>query len=175
MPTFFEALYQIVLGLLVLAIGLFFGGLGLASIAGSLRRRRQSRASRHWLSVHGRVMNSKVETSPGGPHGPHHEPQVRYQYEVSGQRYVGNRISFADISGRMASERVVKRYPRDMPVTVLYDPADPQESALEPAYPASNQGWHLLMGCALIVTPGALCSWVGFSLLAETINKMGVP
>ena len=168
----FEVVFQLIYGLLVLALGLFFGGLGIAAIGGAVRRRRMARASRGWRSTSGRVLEATVEKSPGGRHGPHYEPLVRYQYEVGGQRYVGTRISFGDISGRVESQQTVKRYPRDTAVTVLYDPANPEAATLEASYPGSNQLWHVFMGCALILAPGGLCSWIGGSMLAETIGKM---
>ena len=90
-------------------------------------------ASQAWQMATGRILKSRVEVS-GGDHTSV-TPYVLYEYEVYGQSYQSQQIKAGDQFMRTYSSRsaydTVDRYPVGATVTVYYDPADPQQSALE--------------------------------------------
>lgn len=91
----------------------------------------QSSAS--WRATNGRVLKSRVEVS-GGNYATV-SPYILYEYEVHGRTYQNTQIKVGDrfISARTSREAydLVDRYPVGADVTVFYDPANPDESALE--------------------------------------------
>jgi hypothetical protein len=96
--------------------------------AGAMRQ-----ASQTWHMTTGKVIKSRVEVSGGETTSV--SPHVLYEYEVYGRTYQGQQIKAGDQFMRTYSSRsaydTVDRYPEGAAVTVYYDPADPQQSALE--------------------------------------------
>jgi hypothetical protein len=90
-------------------------------------------ASQAWQMTAGKVIKSRVEVS-GGDHTSV-SPRVIYEYEVFGQRYQNDQIRAGDQFMRVSSSKsaygTIDRYPEGAAVTVYYNPAAPQESALE--------------------------------------------
>ena len=65
---------------------------------------------------------------------PTYYPKVRYQYEVSGKTYTGDRINFSGGEGgekRGQAQAVADRYPAGQKVVVYYDPKHPERAVLE--------------------------------------------
>jgi hypothetical protein len=65
---------------------------------------------------------------------PTYYPKIRYQYEVDGKIYTGDRISFSAVEGgekKSESQAVVNRYPSGQRVIVYYDPKHPNKAVLE--------------------------------------------
>ena len=60
---------------------------------------------------------------------------VQYQYLVDGGLYTSNRISIQEKPTRSseAALKIVNKYRHDRRVNVYYDPANPQNSCLDPA------------------------------------------
>jgi hypothetical protein len=96
--------------------------------AGAVRQAAQA-----WVQTNGTVIRSRVEVSGGETTSV--SPRVIYQYEVRGRVYQNDQIRAGDkfirISTSADAYATIDRYPEGLSVTVFYNPANPQESALE--------------------------------------------
>jgi hypothetical protein len=116
----------------VITVGLFG-----AIIFWIVRRSQQAKAlreaSQSWPSTTGQVLKSRAEVRGGRRARVY--PYVLYEYEVNGQSYQSDFVRASDKLWRGYTSRdaydTVDRYPVGTMVTVYYDPADPQQSALE--------------------------------------------
>lgn len=129
---------------------LALGGVGL--MFWMRRRGGLAAGSRAWPTARGRVLAAEVRSyrSGDGWSSRSHYPAVRYEYEVEGRRYTGDRIYFDQTSRAHAgpATRTVGRYPVGSEVTVYYDPTDPARALLEPGRSgACNYG---VVGCGLL-------------------------
>jgi hypothetical protein len=92
---------------------------------------RQSALS--WAATTGRVIKSRVEVSGGETTTV--SARVVYAYDVSGRAYQSDQLRAGDSIMRTTSGQeayaLVDRYPEGAIVTVYYNPANPQEAALE--------------------------------------------
>jgi hypothetical protein len=71
-----------------------------------------------------------VEGTPGR-HGRQYRPRVEYEYVVAGQRYLGTRVTPADLKGKRAwAEDLAATYHPGEAVTAYYDPARPEQAFL---------------------------------------------
>lgn len=115
---------------------------------------QKATASEEWPSVQGTVRSSGVreETSSSGSRrssSTTYHASVVYDYQVGGQAYQGERISYGEYgtgdSGR--AQKIAAGYPEGAEVRVYYQPDDPQESVLEPG--TGGVPWFFLaMGSA---------------------------
>ena len=109
-----------------------------------------------WPTTQGRIIDSEIITEPA-PNGEGYEKlRVAFQYRV-------NEILYEKKQSRYVAwqvEEQLKEYRAGNPVTVYYDPAEPQISVIEPTkipdeWTAAGQvyapaiGWGIL-GCILI-------------------------
>jgi Protein of unknown function (DUF3592) len=87
--------------------------------------------SRRWSSAPGRIMHSSVINRKGRYNLANY--YVRYEYEVRGRKYTGDRVRFGGaINANPADARsTVFRYPKDREVIVFYHPRRPNVSTLE--------------------------------------------
>jgi hypothetical protein len=168
----FEILFSTLFSLLVLGFGLLFVYLGLNILVGEIRNWRKAIASREWLSGVGRVISSELHISYGR-HATYY-PRAKYSYTVAGQNYTGDRIVFAwrAVFDRAAAEKVVESYRPGQMVTVFYDPQQPQASTLDQNFPWPL--FELFCGVLVALCPGAVCSSMGISFLAETLQQLGL-
>ena len=95
-------------------------------------------ASKKWPSVEGKITSSYVQKQmrsvKDSSKKPTYYAKVRYQYEVSGKIYTGDRISFSGGEGgekKSESQAVVDHYPSGQKVIVYYDPKHPDKAVLE--------------------------------------------
>jgi hypothetical protein len=98
-------------------------------------------AAQAWPAVMGAVVSSEVSTEASWDSTSNSEamrirPAVVYAYEVNGRRYTNNQLRASDSfysAGMLpgSAQAVVSRYPAGAPVTVYYNPLNPQESVLE--------------------------------------------
>jgi hypothetical protein len=86
-----------------------------------------------WQTTTGRVLKSRVEVSGGDNASV--SPRVVYAYDVNGRAYQSDQIRAGDkimtISSSGDAYQTIDRYPAGSIVTVYYNPANPQEAALE--------------------------------------------
>ncbi|MDO4245984.1 MAG: DUF3592 domain-containing protein [Deinococcus sp.] len=127
-----------------LFLTVFMGG---ASVVAWQRYAAQNEAVRvaraTWQTVSGRVVSSEVVSR--GPN--QYRPVVTYEYWVGGNVYRSSGLDLADDTWSTSnSQGVTKEVAAHGPgaaVTVHYDPADPQRSALE-LRDRGGSGWRLL-------------------------------
>jgi hypothetical protein len=88
--------------------------------------------AKHWPTTPGHVLFSKITvgTSSGG----NHQTEVRYEYVLDGQRYVG---SASLVAGLDEARALMRAYPAGSDVTVHYDPARHERSLL-----VTQLNWH---------------------------------
>lgn len=63
---------------------------------------------------------------------------IEFEYTVDGERYVGTRTRFYQavlFSGDSEVTKFAEQYPIGSEFTIYYDPADPQRSVINPAFP----------------------------------------
>lgn len=111
--------------------GLIFGGVliwGVYSWASAPR----------WQTVIGQVVFTEITTRDSrnsrGVSSTTYSPRLNYRYQVGGRDYLSNRFRDGSISRNYMTERgarqAIDRYTSG-PLTVYYDPVDPQRSALD--------------------------------------------
>jgi hypothetical protein len=108
--------------------------------------------SRRWSSAPGRIMHSSVINRKGKYNLANY--YVRYEYEVRGRKYTGDRVRFGgaiNINPAKAHSTVL-RYPKDKEVVVLYYPHRPNVSTLERKVPK----YVVFLPMGLFIT-GAIC------------------
>lgn len=83
-----------------------------------------------WMKTQGAVISSVVKS--GCARGKSYHAEVRYRYAVTGQDYIGGRISFGDLEcgSHEKAISIIERFPDGARVAVYYDPAQADESSL---------------------------------------------
>lgn len=108
---------------------------------------QQYRASEDWQPIPAQILESRVEEHASGIKDEKDEtytytPIITYSYQVMGQSYQGNLISFGSSNVSYDYEnkakKIVDRHPMGTPATVYYNPADPAQSVLERNFNWSN-------------------------------------
>ena len=139
----------------------FAFGLATLSYGGYLLQQRL--VVRGWPGTVGKMLERKVDRSPGGragrmgPPAYQYEALVKYSYEVKGNLYINDKIHR---QGWIAStsknrQRFLDTIPDDP--KVYYNPANPQDSCLLP---------HSLAWAIVAIVIGALVSAIAAFVLA---------
>ncbi len=82
---------------------------------------------------------------------------VKYEYEVNGQLYVGDRVNIGPMQKSVnprKSQEILARYPVGGNVTVYYNPANPQEAVLEREAAGANVA--MILGIIFVVIFGCM-------------------
>jgi hypothetical protein len=137
------------IGVLIMPI-FFIAGIFLAKYGGSVLD--NAKASAEWPTVQGTVMHSDVvrERGTGDNRGKYHyEADVMFEFELDGQTYSSNNVSFGEYASSQASHarEIVRRYPEGSRVTVYYNPEDPDTAVLEPGVSWSS---YILLGMGIL-------------------------
>ena len=118
--------------------GLFAFVLGALLFWQAWRRQQKVKASMSWPYVPGRVIAASVRqvVERGDAQTrdiTNYVPFVQYEYQVGGQNYQGNRLAFQEkgYNSHKKAFKLVAAYPAGNPVSVYYDPANPQNAVLE--------------------------------------------
>ncbi|MEZ4409685.1 MAG: DUF3592 domain-containing protein [Polyangiales bacterium] len=135
-------------------VGLALTGGGVAMFPYTARLARQRREALSWPKVPGRIVHSElVDVPSNGESAPGTIPRVRFQYQVNGQTLESDRIQWgpqvvdATDGGARA---LVSRYPLGASVSVLVNPSDPSQAALE-VPPAGNTTMYYGLGVGFLV------------------------
>jgi hypothetical protein len=93
---------------------------------------RSAAASVKWPSAPGQITKSSVQKF--GLWRPAFLPFVEYAFNANGHDQAGKRVAYRVLASRdqEEAEAFVKKYPVGAKVKVTYDPANPQDSVLEP-------------------------------------------
>lgn len=95
------------------------------------------RSSQAWPAVQGTVVESWVRESEStdseGSVSYSYYPEIRYQYQVMGNEYQGDKISFGPKVGgiRSRAEKAIAKYPTGANVMIYYQPDNPINAVLE--------------------------------------------
>lgn len=95
----------------------------------------KAKASERWPTVEGRITTSEVRQQRGSDGKVAHSASVGYDYEVEGQKLLGDTVWFGGNFSSSSSDlarRTVDKYPVGKQVQVYHDPANPEVSVLEP-------------------------------------------
>ncbi|HEY3800385.1 MAG TPA: DUF3592 domain-containing protein [Caulobacteraceae bacterium] len=117
------------LGILILLVGVGLMWRAWAS-------QKQAKAAAGWPRVAGVVTASRVDTDrKSGGNGQseiRYMTNVSYTYDVAGAQHIGRRIAFADPGyvTEKAAQAVLAPYGVGAPVSVLVDPANPDNAVL---------------------------------------------
>ena len=136
---------------------LLYGGLGLASMFVLARALWTRRAYRQ--SVEGEILSSGVGTMFGD--SVFYRPEVRYTYEVQGQRHEGTRLSLSpkgsDLGTRAQAEGWAGRYVPGKRVPVFHRADRPGDAVLERNLRLGSVA-PLLFGATLFLVMGAMAA-----------------
>lgn len=155
------------LGVLVLG----FAGGGIYLIIRHNRDRKKAQASLGWPSVSGTVVESRVaesvSTDSDGDRTTTYRPAVRYEYEVMGTQYTGDKMAVgiqSSSSNLRKAQETVARLPVGTLVKVFYNPENPADAVLEQKISGSAP---LVVGIILLVVGICLGCPGGIALLAN--------
>jgi len=121
---------------LIMLLVLFLGGLFFIALA-VIRYSKAKKAAETWLTVTGSVLSSDVTIhrshSSKGYTTVSYMPKVTYEYQVNGQKYIGDGIGFGNATyGKQKADNIAAAYPQGSQVDIHYNPADPSKAVLEP-------------------------------------------
>ena len=136
------SLFAFVLGALLLWLG--------------WRRQQKVKASMSWPYVLGKVVAASVRqvVERGDAQTrdiTNYVPFVQYEYQVGGQNYQGNRLAFQEkgYTSHKKAFKLVADFPVGGPVSVYFDPANPQNAVLERK--AHGNNFPLVVGGILVL------------------------
>ena len=113
---------------------IFFVIFGIFLYRRSQQGQAAKQAAQSWPSTMGTVLMSSVQSRRSG-NSTSIYPVVVYQYSVNGQTYQSQTVKageqFFNVRVLGQAEETVRRYPIGAQVMVYYNPANPQQSALE--------------------------------------------
>jgi hypothetical protein len=92
--------------------------------------------SRQWPSVTRKIIQSKVDKSPGSyrASSPSKKALIVYRYQINNAYFSSDRVLWGSQTyhfGFNEPDRLVNKYPVGKSVTVYYDPKKPSEAVLE--------------------------------------------
>lgn len=148
--------------------------LGLILVA-AVYKTLQVRAAHEWPSTPGKVVTSNAELRPvkvldseretGHRFEARNFANISYEYVVSGQKLLNNRVSIGEDRGNFQVAETIAKYPVGSPVTVYYNPLHPRDAVLERDLP---QG---LWGCLGIGTAIVLAIVFGSAVGLHRISE----
>jgi len=139
-------------------IGLVFIAVGFGLAWFARRTWKLASASQTWPKTTGKVLRSYVEESEHTDQQDNtvtmYHAQVRYEFEVDGLRYEGQRIQFGGPAGTgviAKAQAIAARYPVDSAVDVYYDPVNPSMCTLDRTFSYVGVGLMMGMGIFFII------------------------
>jgi len=165
----------------VACLGIFilvFALAGIYLVYLGIKNMRKAQASQSWPSVAGQVTGVDVgesqSTDSDGDRHTSYYPIVRYTYVVNGQSFAGDKLAFGPRtgSGRYAkAQAMANRYAAGAPVTVYYNPENPEDAVLEKR--AAGTMTTLIIGIAFLAVTVCLGLPIAFSLLFSLLGLKG--
>lgn len=148
-----------------------FAGAGIFLLVKNFRERKKSAASQNWPTTQGQVTATKVVENTNidsdGYTSVTYTPMVTYRYQVAGQEYTSDKVTFGfrkGSSSRAKARQALVNYSGDAQVTVYYDPSDPVEAVLDREVGGSTLS--LVLGIAFLLIGLCLGCPVLYSLLS---------
>jgi len=120
---------------------LIIGGfiiVGLAITAFGWRGFQKGKANQQWPSITGQISSTTLTSAENDL-----LPDIRFSYTVDGKHYEG-RVEFPPGTMPMPgfASAQLEKYPAGSPVTVHYNPQQPEQATLEPG--RANDDWLIL-------------------------------
>ena len=118
-----------------LIIGAIILGAGLLMFLFSSIQLIKAFNSRFWPTTSGTILQSQVDRSPGRDRSRNFRANIVFEYKVSGEKCINNRISFSSklyTSSAQRASKIVAAFKKDQQVTVYYPPKNPLEGILKP-------------------------------------------
>ena len=117
---------------------LIFGIIGGVMLFKYFQDKKKAEASQSWPSASGRITESYVRredsTDSDGYPTTSYYPEVRYEYDLLGATYTGDKIAFGAKTGNSSQKKTqeaLAQYPVGKSVTVYYDPNNREDAVLE--------------------------------------------
>ena len=148
-------------------IVLVFGVLGVFLIIHAQRSKRKAQLSQSWPFVKGTITQTDISVQEYDEKV-RYVPFVRYTFEVNGQVYEGQRITFGsgmEFPSRQKATEYLAAYPVDAEVSVYYNPEKPSEAVLQQV--AQRTAVGIVIGIILLVVS---CCFM--SLMATGIFRL---
>lgn len=143
-------------------LGLFVAVLGIGMVLWGVTQRAKANAvvgaAQAWPTATGTMIATDILRGGTNRH-PTFSPLVRYEYDIGGRKYSGDRLrpGYVKVGSRRAAERMLQAYPVGAGVPVRYDPADPNSSLLE-LKTSSAPLLTAVVGAALILLGGGIAA-----------------
>jgi ankyrin repeat protein len=139
--------------LAAVAFFILIGGVCLTPLAYELYYSTKRRASLSWPQVTGTISRTGV-TGRGSIFGSSIKAKVIYLYEVHGVSHVGTRTGFDQVTyaTEKQAQAALTAYPVNSPVTVYFDPANPESAVLTREYHSIRRLLVFLYGALAVLT-----------------------
>jgi hypothetical protein len=107
---------------------------------------RMAQRAREWPVAHGSVVSTAAEVDEGTT-----TIEIAYEFQVGGVTHRGRRLRFGGgpYYRQRTVDAILARYPKGAQVQVLYDPAKPDNCALESSF--EWLGWSPVIVFALAI------------------------
>lgn len=157
---------------------LIFAAIGIYLIYSSYKSRQKAGESQQWPSTSGEITEARVthstHTDADDNRIDSYSPYVRFTYQVSGQEFTGDKITFGlkqAFNQEQKAQQALGRYQMGGQVSVYYNPDNPKEAVLERS--AGNSSVSLIIGIVFIVISICIgCPVVG-ALLYNLLSTQG--
>lgn len=151
--------------------------IGLGTLTGGVLIARKSGESLKWPQANGEIVVSRVINAYTTGSTQMYAVDVEYRYAIQDHVYTAKKIKDGDYSSSDWKEmqRIAGRYLPRQPVTVYYDPTNPENALLEPGYGSTAWIPFLIGGVFTLVGAGLGLSlvWVYSRLPAPISPKRG--
>ena len=125
-------------------------------------------AAKSWPTVTGKITcSSLVDSTIPTKRGPQTTtwPNIKFQYEVDGTKFLGDRIRFDQHANTQAAE-YVGEHALNKQIDVYYNPTDPADSVLEPGHVRSLL--EIVGGLGGMLTVCIIAAGAGVALLRSS-------
>ena len=116
--------------------------IGIFLLALAMRQYEDGQKLQLWASANARGLESTVESITAGVQhsSSSYIPQVKYEYRLNGQVYIGKNIQLGEISyaSRTQANNIAIKYPKNSIIDIYYDPFKPENSVIEPHINVTN-------------------------------------
>ncbi|GAP12005.1 hypothetical protein BECAL_03205 [Bellilinea caldifistulae] len=153
---------------------LLFAGIGVWLILRYQKNKEKARQSLDWPKTTGRIIESRIaeheSEDEDGISTYTYSPVVRFEYQVAGITYTGDRMGIGPsvaISNRRKVEERIAYYPAGKNVPVFYNPQNPSEAVLEAGKTGKAE---LVAGIILVVIAVTILCIGSVVLLANSLG-----
>jgi hypothetical protein len=135
----------------------------------------KARQAQHWPSTPGVITKSQTRAVQQS-HSRQTDtvktvPCVEYRFKVGGFQYEGTQIRAGDKLGSVPDPEILDRFPKDATVLVYYNPASPQECALETHLPYSAAKAWAFAAVVFMAGIGAALAFTNLDTVMETLDS----